>query len=244
MAHPLLRSTVLAGAALVAGCIAPPASKVATAPMPVVATASVPTTTAASTQSYPLDAAASTLHILVYRGGPMARLGHNHVVSSHTLQGRIWRGTTLEDSGFEITVPVNELVVDEPDARAAEGEDFALPVSEEAKQGTKANMLRESLLDAARYPEIHIRSVQLQGDANTPTVTAALRIRDHTRQVTVPVVLQTMDQRLRVTGQFDIRQTEFGITPLSIAMGALQVVDTLTIKFVLVTQAVPASPAF
>lgn len=174
----------------------------------------------------------------------MARLGHNHVVSSHSLQGRMWRGASLEASGFDIIVPVSTLEVDEPDARAAEGEDFALPVSEEAKQGTKANMLRESLLDAARYPEIHIRSVQLQGDANAPVVTAALRIRDQTRQVTVPVVLQTVGQRLQVQGRFDIRQSDFGITPLSIAMGALQVVDTLTIKFVLVTHPVPPKPDF
>lgn len=177
---------------------------------------------------------ASSLHILVYRGGPMARLGHNHVVSSPNLQGRVWQGVTLEDSGFDITVPVNDLVVDDNAARAAEGEDFPLNVSEDAKLGTKANMLRDTLLDGARFPDIRITSVRVQGDASAPEVTAALRIRDQTRQVTLPVRLQATDTGLRVSGMFQIRQSDFGITPLSIAMGALQVVDAITIKFVLV----------
>lgn len=183
---------------------------------------------------YRIDPAASMLHILVYRGGAMARLGHNHVVSSRSLQGSVWQGSSLESAGFDITVPVNDLVVDDNATRAAEGEDFPLNVSEDAKQGTKANMLRDSLLDGARYPDIRITSVRVQGDANAPVVIASLRIKDQTRQVTVPVTLQTTDAGLRVRGAFEIKQTDFGITPLSIAMGALLVVDTLTIKFELV----------
>jgi polyisoprenoid-binding protein YceI len=98
-------------------------------------------------------------------------------------------------------------------------------------------MLRSTLLDGARYPEIRITSVRVEGDAISPMVIAALRIRDQTRQVAVPVTLQTTSTGLQVSGTFEIKQTDFGITPLSIAMGALQVVDTLKIKFVLVAVA-------
>ncbi|MDD5445081.1 MAG: YceI family protein [Pseudomonas fluorescens] len=184
-----------------------------------------------------IDPAASTLHILVYRGGPMAALGHNHVISSRNLQGSIWRAAALEGSGFDIQVPVNDLVVDDSAARAAEGEDFAAAVSEDAKAGTKANMLRETLLDAARYPQIRIRSVSVQGNLNTPTVVAAIQIRDQTRLITLPVTVTSTASTLRVTGAFEIRQTDFGITPLRIAMGALQVQDSIKIKFELVATA-------
>ncbi|MFE8197185.1 hypothetical protein RKT50_24475, partial [Salmonella enterica subsp. enterica serovar 1,4,[5],12:i:-] len=88
----------------------------------------------------------------------LARLGHNHVISSTDLQGRIWLGRTLGSSGFDIRVPVETLIVDDNQARLAEGPDFPLNLSEDAKQGTKANMLRETLLDGARYPEVHIQS--------------------------------------------------------------------------------------
>ena len=233
MGRPWLHHTLLACIALLVGCTAAPTGPApGAAPAPRAAVAPAPI--AGAPQTYRLDPAASTLHILVYRGGPMARLGHNHVVSSPNLQGRVWQGAALEDAGFDITVPVNDLVVDDNAARAAEGEDFPLNVSEDAKQGTKANMLRDTLLDGARYPEIRITSVRIQGDTTTPMVTAALRIRDQTRQVTVPVTLQTTDGGLRVTGGFEIKQSDFGITPLSLAMGALLVVDAVKIKFALV----------
>lgn len=236
MGRSWLHHTLLACIALLVGCTAAPTgSESSAAPTPRAAMAPAPIT--GSTKTYRIDPSSSTLHILVYRGGPMARLGHNHVVSSPNLQGRVWQGAALEDAGFDITVPVNDLVVDDNAARAAEGEDFPLNVSEDAKQGTKANMLRDTLLDGARHPEIRITSVQIQGDAKTPLVTAALRIRDQTRQVTLPVTLQSTDAGLRISGAFEIKQTDFGITPLSIAMGALLVVDTVKIKFDLLARA-------
>lgn len=223
-------STLLACIAMLVGCTAAPTGPTPGEPVaPPAAVQAAPVSPSAT--HYRLDPAASTLHILVYRGGPMARLGHNHVVSSQNLRGSVWQGASLESSGFDITVPVNDLVMDNNAARAAEGEDFPLNVSEDAKQGTKANMLRDTLLDSARYPEIRITSVRVQGDAKAPVVIAALRIRDQTRQLTVPVTLQTTDGGLRVIGKFEIKQSDFGITPLSIAMGALLVVDAVTIKF-------------
>lgn len=188
-------------------------------------------------QTFRINAAASTLHILVYRGGTLARLGHNHVISSRNISGSLWRGKSLQGSGFAITVPVNALIVDDNDARAAEGEDFPLNVTEEAKQGTKTNMLRETLLDGAHYPDISISCVGLQGDSDTPMAVAALRIKDQTRQVSVPVTVSSVDGRLHVKGTFDIKQTDFGITPLNVALGALLVLDTIKIKFELVAEA-------
>ena len=186
---------------------------------------------------YRIDPEASTLRILVYRGGTLARLGHNHVISSRSVTGSMWRGGSLHDSGFAINVPVNALIVDDNDARAAEGEDFPLNVTEDAKQGTKTNMLRETLLDGARYPEVSIQSVSLQGAANTPQVLAALRIKDQTRQIAMPVTLQSANGSLRVKGEFEMKQSDFGITPLSVALGALLVLDTIKIKFELVAKA-------
>ena len=185
---------------------------------------------------YDIDSAASTVHILVYRGGTLARLGHNHVISSRGISGSIWQGASLDASGFAITVPVNDLIVDDTAARAAQGEDFAQAVSEEAKQGTKINMLRETLLDGARYPDISLRSVSLHGDTGAVKVVVALKIKDQTRHMTVPVRLHNTDNRLRVTGEFEHKQTDFGITPLNVALGALLVLDTVKIKFELVTQ--------
>lgn len=196
----------------------------------------------ATTKNYRIAPMESSLRILVYRGGTMALLGHNHVISSADLQGQIWRGATAESSGFEIEVPVNTLIVDDNAARAEEGEDFPLNVSEDAKAGTKANMLRPTLLDGEHFPKISIRATRITGSTASPDVVGSMRIKDQTREIRLPVTLTETDSALAIQGSFEIRQSDFGITPLSIAMGALTVQDTVKIKFRLVARATPASP--
>ena len=227
--HPLSALIVTLATGLLVACTAPPVPEVAP-PAP----ATLPVTPPVAARVYTIAPDLSTLHILVYRGGTLARLGHNHVISSRHLGGRIWLGPTLESSGFDLSVPVQELIVDDDTARTAEGPDFPPGVPQAAREGTRANMLRESLLDGERYPLIRIQSLSLQGDAATPQVQAVLRIRDQSREVTVPVQVQAEDGRLEVRGEFPLKQSDVGITPLSVAMGALLVVDTVTIKFHLV----------
>lgn len=227
---PRPTSTLIAllAISLLAACTAPPAPEVARP------TVTPPPAPPVAARVYALAPDLSTVHILVYRGGTLARLGHNHVISSRHLDGRIWLGPTLESSGFELSVPVQELIVDDDAARSAEGPDFPPGVPQAAREGTHANMLRETLLDGQRHPFVRIQSMRLQGDPATPQVQAALRIRDQTREVMLPVQVQTRDDRIEVRGEFPLRQSDFGITPLSVAMGALQVVDAVTIKFHLV----------
>jgi polyisoprenoid-binding protein YceI len=235
--HPLaggLAALVLAG---LSAC-APQAPRVAPVNLPGAA-ASVgrePAAPALAVSRWALDPGGSTLHILVYRGGPMARLGHNYVVSSEQLEGEVWRAGGAPDSGFDIRVPVNTLIVDDEAVRAAEGADFPPGISDDAKAGTRANMLRPTLLDGERYPQIRIRSVAISGDMAAPRVRAAITLKDQTREVELPVRISDSQGALRVEGAFDIRQSDFGITPLSIAMGALVVVDTISIKFSLLAR--------
>src|SRR5687767_4439759 len=87
-------------------------------------TPSVPPTEVPGAAVYRIDPQASALHILVYRGGRFAKLGHNHVVSSKSLSGRVWMHRELAQSGFEIAFPVADLIVDDPDARRAAGSEF------------------------------------------------------------------------------------------------------------------------
>ena len=37
--------------------------------------------TGTATQTYKIDAARSDIHLLIYRGGVLSNLGHNHVIS-------------------------------------------------------------------------------------------------------------------------------------------------------------------
>lgn len=183
---------------------------------------------------YTIDAAKTQLHLLVYKGGSLARLGHNHVISSRSVRGTVWLGDSVAKSGFDIQVPVNELIVDDDATRQAEGEDFPLNIQQAAKDGTKANMLRDNQLDGEHFPLITLQSSSMEGNWKTATVQAYMRIKDHTRTVSVPVQLERKGGSLIVKGEFQIKQTDFGISPMSVAMGALQVQNAVTIKFQIV----------
>ena len=54
------------------------------------------------------------------------------------------------------------------------------------------------------------------------------------RDVEVPAVIDITGTRLTVTGQFPIKQSDFGMKPFSIGLGALEVVDQLQVRFKIV----------
>jgi polyisoprenoid-binding protein YceI len=173
----------------------------------------------------------SLLHIMVYRGGPLARLGHNHVMSSHDVQGTIDFDPQLSRSNISIVLPVDSLIVDDTEARAQEGEDFSASVPDDARQGTRKNMLRADVLDAERYPHITLQSLRVEGTATAPTVTLQVTLKSVTKEIVMPVQVTFDSKSLTASGEFTIKQTDFGITPFSIGMGALQVKDELRIRF-------------
>jgi polyisoprenoid-binding protein YceI len=189
-------------------------------------------------QLYRLAPERSTLHILVYRGGTMANLGHNHVISSSTLSGYVWLHDDLRRSGFNIALPVNDMIVDDAQARKDEGADFVSVVNDSARAGTRANMLKPEQLDGEHYPVIRLGSLDITGARAQPQVHVQITIKNKTSDLIVPVQLAAGEESLRVMGQFQTKQSDFGIQPYSVAMGALQVQDPLTVKFELV--ALPA----
>lgn len=180
---------------------------------------------------YSVDPTASDLQIRVFRGGTLARLGHNHVMTSKHLSGRIWSQAALERSGFELEFPVAELIVDDPQARAAAGTEFPGEIPADDRAGTRKNMLRAEVLDAEHYPTIKLASVRVEGSLPALRFTTRITIKDVSRDVLVPASVAIEDGRLIATGRFDILQTHFGIKPFSIGLGALEVQDRLHVEF-------------
>lgn len=183
---------------------------------------------------YEVNPQASIVHIFVYRAGALARFGHNHVISVRSLNGRIWIHPTVSKSGFELSFPVEQMAVDEPQARRAAGSDFQAEVSASDREGTRANMLRTEVLDAAHYAQISLKSVTIAGSAQQPQVTVRITIRNVARELVIAPVMSLKAGQLTVSGQFDILQSQFGIEPFKAALGALAVQDRLHIEFTLI----------
>jgi polyisoprenoid-binding protein YceI len=204
-------------------------------------TPTVPPTPAADTRGatvYEVDPHSSQLSILVFRGGKLSRLGHNHVMTSQDLDGRVWVHPEFPRSGFELSFPVAKLVVDDPQARRAAGSDSDFPpdIPQSDKDGTRRNMLKPEVLDGEHYPDVKLQSVKVGGTLAAPQVTARITIKDASHDVEVPVKVAIEGAKLSASGEFDVLQTQFGIKPYSVVLGALEVEDRLHIKFTIVAQ--------
>jgi hypothetical protein len=178
-----------------------------------------------------IDASRSSLRLLVYRAGTMARLGHNHVISHQGLEGWVKYSGHLNDASFALNIPVAAFVVDDAALRGEQGPDFAAPVPDDAKAGTLRNMLSESLLDAQRFPVVTLSSTELTASGASVTATLAVMVAGHASVLHVPFVLDARGSELRATGSVAMRQSALGLVPFSIMLGALQVQDEFTVSF-------------
>jgi len=186
----------------------------------------------------------SLLTILVYRGGTLARMGHNHVVASHDLSGTVYVPQDLTRASFEVRFPVAALTIDESGLRAEAGADFPPEVPEAAKEGTRHNMLGEALLDAQYYPEIVLRSGHIDVIApDALSMEVRVTVKDQTRSVTVLVHYKLTADALDARGEFSLKHSELGLTPFSAMLGALQVMDEMQVRFRLHFAASSASSA-
>jgi polyisoprenoid-binding protein YceI len=82
-----------------------------------------------------------------------------------------------------------------------------------------------------------VASTKVGGTLQAPLVTARITIKDVSREVQVPVKLAVEGAKLTANGEFDILQTEFGIKPFSVALGALEVQDKLHVEFSIIATA-------
>jgi len=186
----------------------------------------------ASVKPWPIDPQRSTVTIIVRRAGPLARFGHDHVITSADERGTVWAGDTPATSAFELQLPVELFEVDLPTARAGAGAEFAAPVPDDARAGTRRNMLRAEVLDAAAFPVITLRSLAASGDWSQPVLKVAVQLRGVTREHEIPVQVERDAPGLVVRGELRLNQSDYGITPFAVAGGAIQVADTLEIRFV------------
>lgn len=185
-------------------------------------------------ETYHILPQASQIRIQVYRSGPLARLGHNHIISTREIRGRVYRHEEPRNSGIVLQLPVNDFEVDDPTLRATAGPAFAGVPSAKDVAGTRYNMLGEQVLDAGRYPIISITSVTVSGSGNTLDALMRVTVRGVSTDIKVPIHVQRENRSIIIKGEAGISQTELGIAPFSILMGAIAVQDNIIVQFELV----------
>lgn len=180
---------------------------------------------AAEVQSYRVDSAKSYATIHVGKAGAFSFVaGHTHNVT-----GPIESGSVDVDVEAPSRSRVNLVIASSSLKVSVEGEPRGdAPKVQEAMDG-------EAVLDIAHHARIVYESKsvtvqQHQGNRLDLVVAGQLTIRDVTQPVTVPVRVELADDRLTATGHFAIKQSAFGIKPISVA-GVVAVKDTLDVEF-------------
>jgi polyisoprenoid-binding protein YceI len=224
-------------AAALSGCVTRSAAPSVPAPAPAARAAPSPH----RGQPFDVIPGESRLIVLVYRAGPMAALGHNHVIACRCIAGTLYLPRDPLDGSFELRIPVERLTVDDPQLRAAEhSAAFPPVVPPSARQGTRHNMLGAALLDAARYPQIVLRAEGLRpasdGKPDEVIAKALIEVRGRSRSIGVPVRLRIQAGRIVASGEFSLRQTALGLTPFRVMAGALRVRNTIRVRFRLVAK--------
>jgi len=231
-------STLFICTVLLAGC-RPAVRQEVPAPAPaaesaVAALAPLPSLPAPNSTHYVVDGKASDVRILAFRGGPLAKVGHNHVIRVHDLTGDVYIAPDFHESGFALAFPVAKLQVDPADGRADEGADFAVMPSPQAIDGTYRNMTGPALLDAQQFPMITLRSVTLIGPVWGPEATVRVTLHGVAQDLHVPLAITRGDKELFIIGMFTLKTSDFGMTPFSVLGGGLQVLDEVKVRFSIV----------
>ena len=172
----------------------------------------------ASEQYRLIDTSQSAITISVFKTGLFRALGDNHEI----------RGAVK--SGFiKTTLPIQaNIVVDAGDLRVLDAD-----ASDKDREQIRVRMLGPEVLDVSRFPEIKFESTFAErSESGAWIVRGELTLHGRTRSL---VTIITEDEG-HYKGAMTLRQSDYGITPISVAGGVVKVKDELKIDFDIVTK--------
>ncbi len=165
-----------------------------------------------------IDIERSTVTVHVYRSGLLSFASDNHEIRAPITSG------TLHETQNTV-----EFVIDTHNMQVLDPK-----LSADKRSQVQEKMLGPEVLDASRFPEITFRStrVEQQKDNNQLSVAGELTLHGHTRSISVRVVKTPSHYR----GSARLKQTEFGIKPISVGAGTVKVKDEVEVEFDVTTR--------
>ena len=161
-----------------------------------------------------MDAARSTLTVRVSKAGLFSAFGHNHVIRAPLTQGSFEEGT--DRPSVELEVDARQLQVLDPDLSAQD------------RGEVQQTMLGPSVLDSAHFSAIRFRSMKVEeAGAGSWRVHGDLTLRGQSR----PVLVEVTGGAGHYHGSALVKQSDFGIKPVSAAGGAIKVKDEVRVEF-------------
>jgi polyisoprenoid-binding protein YceI len=200
-------------------------------PLALLLTALLIAATPAGQTTFTLDREASQVVIHVSKTGLFSFAGHIHEVAAPVADGAV---VLHPDDLAQSTVRV------EFDASALRVTGKGEPAGDVPE--VQETMESERVLDAARFPRIAFASDRVHvlgrdGGHVRLQVAGQLTLHGVTRPEAADVTVDVTPDGVRATGTLTIKQTDFGIKPVTAGGGTVRVKDQLEIEFTLVARA-------
>ncbi len=175
---------------------------------------------AAEAHRFRVDPEQSRIDVTVGTAGLFRFAGHDHGVRVKVAQGEIV-GAALDLAASSVWLAFRMADVR---VTSTEGPADEIPKVQEKMAGP-------AVLDAARFPEARFRSLQVKGKSVGATrfeldVAGELSLHGVTRPVALHLGVDVQGARLVARGQATLKQTDFGMTPVSVA-GVVKVKNEL-----------------
>jgi polyisoprenoid-binding protein YceI len=177
---------------------------------------------------YTIDPASSRFTIRAFAAGLLSGLGHNPVIAIRDFSGEVnFAPDDLTKSSVGMTIQAGSFEVQND-------------VSEKDLREIIRTM-NDQVLEAKRFPEIAFESRQVSGmklgeSLYVMKIEGDLFLHGITRPQTLSANVAPADDKLRVYGEFSIKQSDFKIRLVSVAGGALKVKDELKLSFDIVAK--------
>jgi polyisoprenoid-binding protein YceI len=153
--------------------------------------------------------------------GRAAKMGHRLTIAMNSWRATVrWSGS--EPTAVELTIEVVSLQV-------LRGEGGVTPLSGPEKVLVRSNALKS--LDAERFPQIRFQADDIEKTTDGYRLTGKLEIHGKARERVIDVRVEDLGNSWRISGQADVRQSDFGVKPYSLLMGSMKVVDNVTVSF-------------
>ena len=154
----------------------------------------------------------STITIKVSKSGIFSGFAHNHVVVAPIAKAEI----NAEKLTAEIMVFTKDMKVTDPE------------VSEKDRAEIQNTMLGPKVLDSEKYPEIHFKSSLIEQTSPKHYRVAGMLELHGTKH---EVILEVAGGPEHYHGTGQLKQTDFGIKPISLGGGSIKVKDELELEF-------------
>jgi polyisoprenoid-binding protein YceI len=184
-------------------------------PMTLLVLLSMPLWVADASSQKAIDTQRSVLTVHVGKAGVFSGFGHEHII-----RAPIQDGTFDEDKGnVDFVIGARTLRVIDSD------------VSDKDRAEIQSTMVGPKVLDTTQFHEIRFHSTEVRrGGGNRWTVHGNLTFHGQTHPLKVDVGLE----QGRYRGSARFRQSEFGITPVTVAGGTIKVKDEVRVEFEIV----------